>query len=744
MKRKASIALVLLCLLAIFTPIPWAAAQTAAPPSGLVSWWQAEGNANDVISGNNGTLVNGATFAEGIVGRAFSFNGVNQFVQVPDAPNLNFGAADSMTVSFWAYRTANSLPMHFIGKRLGCDGAPFNWQFAMDTPGFSFGRAGGSAGVPLSRLPALNTWAHFAGTYDGTTGTFNLYINGQLAGTGQGSLGPITSAPLIIGGSGTCAPFAGRIDEVQIYNRALTATEIQSIFDASNTGLPVYIANENSNNVSVVNNKTNTVQALIPVGELPVSIALVRGQSQVYVANWGSASISVIDTKTNSVTNSIPVGDHPIGIAVSADGSTAYVANFVSQTVSVISTANNTVTATIPINGQPSALALSPNGSALYVTNFTTNMLNVISTSTNTVTGTIKGVGAEPVALAVSPNGATVYVADLFSGFVTVVDTASGVVTANIRVGSSPSDIVITPNGSSVYVSNQDSSTVSVIQTSTNTVVATIPVSDGPIGVAVSSDGSNVYVANSISNIISTISVSTNTVSATVPVDSHPYGIVTIQAPPGGVRTGLEAWWRADGNANDVIGGNNGMLRGGTSFATGKIGQAFSFDGSTGFVQVPNSPLGDFGSADFSLALWVNFSAVRSGPVSQLPNVFIGKDEGAGLRNKWVFFLADGGLSFHINSPTPGPFLGPIPFNPVLGNWYHLALTKSGSTYVFYVNGVAIGSVSGPNALPAVNAPLTIGQAESLGFFNGLIDEVEIFNRALLPEEVQTIFNSGA
>jgi YVTN family beta-propeller protein len=530
MRLKASIVLVLLYLLTIFTRIQWAAAQTAAPPSGLVSWWQAEGNANDVISGNNGTLVNGATFAEGIVGQAFSFNGVNQFVQVPNAPNLNFGATDSMTVALWTFRTANSFPMHFIGKRAGCGGGTFNWQIAMDTTGFGFGdTGGGSAGLPLSRLPALNTWAHLAGTYDGTTRTFKLYINGQLASTGQGSLGPITSAPLIIGGSGTCAPFAGRLDEVQIYNRALTATEIQSIFDASSTGLLAYVANENSNDVSVINTKTNTVQASIPVGELPVCIASLPGQSRAYVANWGSANISVIDTTTNSVTNSIPVGDHPIGIAVSADGSTAYVANFVSQTVSVINTANNTVTATIPIDGQPSALALSPNGSALYVTNFTTSSLNVISTSTNTNTGTIEGVGSEPVALAVSPNGATVYVADLFSGFVTVVDTASGAVTADIRVGSSPSDIAVTPNGSSVYVSNQDSSTVSVIQTSTNTVVATIPVGNGPIGIAITSDGSNVYVANSTSNTMSTISVSTNTVSATVPVDSQPYGILIPQ-----------------------------------------------------------------------------------------------------------------------------------------------------------------------------------------------------------------------
>jgi hypothetical protein len=208
----------------------------------------------------------------------------------------------------------------------------------------------------------------------------------------------------------------------------------------------------------------------------------------------------------------------------------------------------------------------------------------------------------------------------------------------------------------------------------------------------------------------------------------------------------IMAWWPGDGNANDFSGINNGTLQGGVSFVPGEVSSAFGLDGTSGFVQVPKSSAWSF-TGDFTIDLWANFTVVRSGGVGRLPNVFVGQDEGGGNQSKWVFFLADGGLSFHINSPSLGPiFLGPIQFTPTPANWYHLAVAKSGNTYQFYVNGSSVGSVSTANPVPfpQPNAPLTIGQAEGLGFFNGGLDEIQIFGRALSSSEIQAIFNAGS
>src|SRR5262249_54223827 len=73
--------------------------------SGLTSWWKAEGNANDAVGGNNGTLINGATFAAGEVGQAFSFNGNQSAVQMATtALNSAYGA---LTIDAWVKPAAN-------------------------------------------------------------------------------------------------------------------------------------------------------------------------------------------------------------------------------------------------------------------------------------------------------------------------------------------------------------------------------------------------------------------------------------------------------------------------------------------------------------------------------------------------------------------------------------------------------------------------------------------------------------
>src|SRR5947209_7782850 len=71
----------------------------AAPvPPGLVSWYRAEGDATDYVSGNNGVLQNGVTFTAGEVGQAFQFDGVDDEVRIPASTSLNVGLSSGLTV----------------------------------------------------------------------------------------------------------------------------------------------------------------------------------------------------------------------------------------------------------------------------------------------------------------------------------------------------------------------------------------------------------------------------------------------------------------------------------------------------------------------------------------------------------------------------------------------------------------------------------------------------------------------
>jgi hypothetical protein len=202
----------------------------AAPP-GLMAWWPAESNTLDPIGGNNGLLVNGATFAPGFAGQAFSLSGGGDYVEITNSDAFNFGPTAPMSVELWVYRTGNSPVMHLLGKRNGC--GDIHYQMAFDYSGLAFGSYYGSVSTGW-QMP-LNTWIHLAATFDGST--FRFYTNGVLAATGSGTLGPPTSTPLRLGASGDCgATFAGLLDEVAIYNRALAADEIASIYAAGPNG----------------------------------------------------------------------------------------------------------------------------------------------------------------------------------------------------------------------------------------------------------------------------------------------------------------------------------------------------------------------------------------------------------------------------------------------------------------------------------------------------------------------------
>ncbi|MCE5213376.1 MAG: beta-propeller fold lactonase family protein [Methanobacterium sp.] len=284
-----------------------------------------------------------------------------------------------------------------------------------------------------------------------------------------------------------------------------------------------YISNRIDNTISVIDIKTNTVTANIPVGYNPQGVAFTPDGSKVYVANSSSDTVSVINTATNTITATIPVGFYPWGVAFTPDGSKAYVTNYYSNNVSVIDTATNTVIGSpISVGDGPIGVAVTPDGSKAYVVNYYGNNVSVINTIDNTVTTTIN-VDSGPFGVAFTPDGSKAYVTNYDNSTVSVIDTATNTVIGNpIPVGYAPTGVAVTPDGSKAYVANWNSNTVSVINTLTNTVTTTINVGIEPIGVAFTPDGSKAYVANSGSNTVSVIDTANNIITNNILVGNNP------------------------------------------------------------------------------------------------------------------------------------------------------------------------------------------------------------------------------
>jgi hypothetical protein len=212
-----------------------------AAPSGLVSWWQAQNSAVDAMGLNNATLYNGATYAAGEVGQAFSFDGVNDRASVADSASLKLTA--SLTIEGWikvsAFPTSGSGEIFFRG-----DDSSSPYSLSIETGGLlRFAEGGTDLKSPLS----LGQLTHIAATLDDATGLMSLYVNGALAARTTTDLRPsgdLTGSNPGVGigntggypGTSTNSPFNGLIDELSVYNRALTPGEVQGIYKAGSDG----------------------------------------------------------------------------------------------------------------------------------------------------------------------------------------------------------------------------------------------------------------------------------------------------------------------------------------------------------------------------------------------------------------------------------------------------------------------------------------------------------------------------
>jgi hypothetical protein len=720
-------------------------------PAGLVGWWPGDGNANDIVGPDNGTLQGGATpTAPGVVGQAFTFDGTNSFVQIPDAPALH---PSNLTIEAWV--RFDSL------DSAGSGGSPAGDQYIVfkqntrngDFEGFDLSKtrvAGGdvfrflvtsatgqTAEIDSATLLTIGVWYHVAAVR-GSNFT-QLYVNGYLERQMTVSFSQDYGAfPLYFGTSGQSYwdhKLKGALDEVSLYNRALSSNEVAAIYAAGAAGKCKTVSGltittqPQSQSVAVGSNAVFTVGAS---GVPPLSYQWQFGGAAILSATNTSLTLTNVQT-TNA-------GNYTVVVTNSTASVTSVVAALSVLTPPVITAQPESLT---NLAGTTATFNATASGSAPLSYQWQQNGASLRNGGRlSGATGTTLAIGG-------------VQLADAGS-YALVASNAVGAVTSTpaILTVLAPPVITTQPASQSVNVGTNVSFGVTVSGTS-------------PLSYRWSFNGTNLadggqflgtaspvlFIGNAQMTNAGGYSVAvTNAVGSVTSAVANLTVIVPGSCLP--AAAGLIGWWPGDGDANDIVGPDNGTLQGGaTATVPGVVGQAFTFDGTNSFVQIPDAPA--LHPSNLTIEAWVRFDSLDSAGSGGSPagDQYIAFKQNTRSSDFEGFDLSKtrvaGGDVFRFLVSSASAQTAEIDSASLLttGVWYHVAAVRGPNFTQLYVNGylerqMTVGFPQDYGALPLYFG--TSGQSYWDHKLKGALDEVSLYNRALSSNEVAAIYAAGA
>jgi YVTN family beta-propeller protein len=325
--------------------------------------------------------------------------------------------------------------------------------------------------------------------------------------------------------------------------------------DSTRRGVHVFVTNEESGDLTVIDAATQTVVASAPLGKRPRGIKISPDGQLLYVALSGSPAaapgidvgslppadrsadgIGEVDARTLKLRRVIRAGDDPEQLDVSADGRRLYVANEDAAQLTVVDVASGRSVASVKVGAEPEGVAVSPNGRVVYVTSEADDEVFVIDTATNTVLTRI-AVGHRPRSISFLPDGSRAYVTLENDGAITLIDAVRHrfvellpLAPPLLKPRPRPMGIAVNPATNALYVTTGSFGRLFAFNSVSNQPTASVPVGQRPWGIALTPDGQTAFTANGPSNDVSVVDLRTNEVVKRIPVGEKPWGIAVAGA----------------------------------------------------------------------------------------------------------------------------------------------------------------------------------------------------------------------
>ncbi|HEY0747194.1 MAG TPA: beta-propeller fold lactonase family protein [Steroidobacteraceae bacterium] len=337
---------------------------------------------------------------------------------------------------------------------------------------------------------------------------------------------------------------------------ALAGTAANSAFAA---GYQVYVTNERSGDLTVINGSDLSVAATIPVGKRPRGVHASPDGKNIYIALSGTPieappqidangnpvfekkkgaddddvsadktadGIGILNVAAKKLTAKLHAGSDPEEFALSKDGRHIYISNEDTKTASVINIAGAKLEHIIPVGPEPEGVTTTPDGKQFYVTCEAGGDIYVIDTASYSAVANFK-VKGRPRSVAFMSGGGVGFIPSESAGELNVIDWSQAKVLKTITLpsGSRPMRVILSPDEKRLYVSNGRAGTVSVFDTHSYELLDTIRVGTRPWGIGVSPDGKLLFSANGPSNDVSVVDLSTNKEVRRIKAGASPWGI---------------------------------------------------------------------------------------------------------------------------------------------------------------------------------------------------------------------------
>ena len=334
---------------------------------------------------------------------------------------------------------------------------------------------------------------------------------------------------------------------------------------AESPGYLVFVSNERSGDVTVIDRTTDAVVTTFPVGKRPRGIHATPDGKRLFVTLSGSPrmapgvdedrapadktadGLGVIDAATRKLIDRWHVGSDPEQFAISRDGKLAFIANEDDASASITDLSSGQGRGKVRVSEAPEGMGVNPENGEVYATCEEKGEVFAIDPDAQRVIGKID-TGGRPRSVAFLPNGSRAYVACETSGYVAIIDAKSHQLLSKVRLptGSLPMGTTISGDGKELYVSTGRGNAVAVIDTQKadaqrspllsargegegeESIVTMIPVGNRDWGIALDPGGTKLYTANGASNDVSVVDLKTRKELRRVKVGDGPWGVAIV------------------------------------------------------------------------------------------------------------------------------------------------------------------------------------------------------------------------